>query len=77
VSRSEVEVLELLENQTRLQEESMNNAREFSNVFKNITNSMTKIPQDFIRLAFICQLMHIFRATYLGIYYTLVDMKFF
>lgn len=39
-SQSESKVLELLEKQTRLQEESMNNEREFLNVFKAIMNSM-------------------------------------
>ncbi len=39
-SRSEVQVLNLLEKQTRLQEESVNNEREFLNVFKNIMNNM-------------------------------------
>jgi hypothetical protein len=39
-SRSEVQVLNLLEKQTPLQEESVNNEREFLNVFKNIMNNM-------------------------------------
>lgn len=39
-SRSEVKALELLEKQTRLQEESLNNEREFLNVFKLIANNM-------------------------------------
>ncbi len=40
-ARSEVKVLELLEKQTRLQEQSMDNEREFLNVFKNIMSNMT------------------------------------
>jgi hypothetical protein len=40
VSRSEVKALELLEKQTRLQEESVHNEREFLNVFKSLANSM-------------------------------------
>jgi hypothetical protein len=40
-TQSEAKVLELLEKQTRLQEESMNNEREFLNIFKNIMNNMT------------------------------------
>ncbi len=39
-ARSEVKILELLEKQTRLQEISMENEREFLNVFKNIMNNM-------------------------------------
>ncbi len=39
-ARSEVKILELLEKQTRLQEISMENEREFLNVFKNIVNNM-------------------------------------
>jgi hypothetical protein len=40
-TRSEVKVLELLEKQTDLQQQSMENEREFLNVFKNIMNNMT------------------------------------
>ncbi|CAF3366593.1 unnamed protein product [Rotaria socialis] len=39
--RSEVKMLEILEKQTRLQEESLNNEREFLNVFKGMMNNMT------------------------------------
>jgi len=39
-SRSEGKMLELIEKQTRLQEESMQNEREFLNVFKNIMSNM-------------------------------------
>lgn len=38
-AQSEVKILDLLQKQTRLQEESVNNEREFLNVFKNIMNN--------------------------------------
>lgn len=40
-SRSEVKMLELMEKQTRLQEESISNEREFLSVFKTIMHSMS------------------------------------
>jgi hypothetical protein len=40
VSRSEVKAIELLEKQTKLQEESIANEREFLSVFKSLANSM-------------------------------------
>ena len=40
-SRSDLKVVELLEKQTRLQEESINNEREFLNVFKSIASQMS------------------------------------
>ncbi len=39
--RSEIKVLELLEKQTRLQEISVENEREFLSIFKNIMSNMT------------------------------------
>lgn len=39
-NRSEVKALELLEKQTRMQEESINNEKEFLNVFKTFMNTM-------------------------------------
>lgn len=42
-SRSEVKVLELLEKQTRLQEQSIQNEREFLNVFKHIIKNTSEI----------------------------------
>lgn len=39
-SKSEVKVIELLEKQTELQEESMKIENEFLDVFKNIINGM-------------------------------------
>ena len=39
-SRSEIKALELLEKQTTLQEESMQNERELLNVFKIIAQNM-------------------------------------
>jgi hypothetical protein len=40
-SRSEAKALELLEKQTRLQEEGIQNERELLNVLKNIATNMT------------------------------------
>jgi len=40
-AQAEIKVLELLEKQTSLQEESINNEREFLNVFKTIMNNMS------------------------------------
>jgi hypothetical protein len=40
-TRSETKALMLLEKQAKLQEESLNNEREFLNVFKSIANSMS------------------------------------
>lgn len=40
VSQTEAKALQLLEKQTKLQEESVNNEREFLNVFRSIANSM-------------------------------------
>ena len=40
-SRSEVKVIELLERQTQLQQQSAKNEREFLNVFKTLLNNVT------------------------------------
>ncbi len=39
-SRSELKVIELLQRQTQLQQESTDNEREFLNVFKTLINNM-------------------------------------
>ena len=40
-SRSEVKVIEFLERQTQLQQQSAENEREFLNVFKTLLNNVT------------------------------------
>ncbi|CAF4210665.1 unnamed protein product [Rotaria sp. Silwood2] len=48
-ANSEVKALELLEKQTRLQEESINNEREFLNVIKTIMNKCQRVIQNYRR----------------------------
>lgn len=40
MSRSELKTLELLDKQSKLQAESVENEREFLNIFKNIANNI-------------------------------------